>query len=177
VDPLTRTRRGTHPDMTRLRSSRALTQDKTPNAMHASELVARIGGGDKSNNQLDDDGERGRGSGRKRQRQQQHGRALAVNFGKMANDDEGTTEATTFAPRQRPIARRPNRASGTAATRHPKLRRCQPAADPIARRGHPCRAFFFGTIRYGKVKGRRYRRKKNIFCAGWRARLRIMETV
>ena len=36
---------------------------------------------------------------------------------------------------------------------------CQPAADPIARRGHPHRAFFFGTIRYGKVKGRRYRRK------------------
>ena len=65
--------------------------------MHASELVARIGGGDKSNNQLDDDGERGWGSGRKRQRQQQHGRALAVDFGNMANDDEGTTEATVEA--------------------------------------------------------------------------------
>ncbi len=72
--------------MTRMRSSQALTQDKTPTATRASESAARIGRTDKSNNQLDDDGERGWGSGRKQHRQQQHGRATAVNFGKMADD-------------------------------------------------------------------------------------------
>jgi len=53
-------------------SSRVLTQDETPTATRASESAARIGELDKSNNQLDDEGE---GSGRKQQRQQQHGRA------------------------------------------------------------------------------------------------------
>ena len=48
--------------------------------MRASELAALIGGMDKSNNQLEDDSERGRGSGRKRQWQQQHGRAPAVDL-------------------------------------------------------------------------------------------------
>ena len=57
---------------------RARRQDETPNATRASESAARISGTDKSNNQLDDDGERGLGSGRKRPRQQQHGQAPAV---------------------------------------------------------------------------------------------------
>ena len=48
-----------------MRSSQARTQV-------ASESAARIGGTDKSINQLDDEGERGRSSGRKRQRQPQH---------------------------------------------------------------------------------------------------------
>jgi len=112
-----------------MRINQASTQDETPTAMHALESAARIGGTDKSNNQLDDDGERGRGSGRKQQRQQQHAWALAIDFGKMADNDEGTTEATMFTPRQRHVARRPNRVLGTTATQCPKLRRCQLAAD------------------------------------------------
>ena len=142
---MTRTRRRMRSHMTRMRINQASTQDETPTAMHALESAARIGGTDKSNNQLDDDGERGLGSGRKRQRQQQHGQAPTVDFGNMADDDEGTTEAHTFTPRQRPVTRRPNRASGTAATRHPKSWRRQPAADPIARRGHRRCAFIFGV--------------------------------
>jgi hypothetical protein len=55
-----------------MRSRRARTQDEIPTAMLAWKSVARIGGTDKSNNQLDNDGERGRASGQKRQRQQQH---------------------------------------------------------------------------------------------------------
>ena len=65
---------------TRMRSSRARTQNKTLTATCALESAAPIGRTDKSNYQLEDDGERGRDSGRKRQRQQQHGRAPAVNF-------------------------------------------------------------------------------------------------
>ena len=65
---------------TRMRSSRARTQYKTLTATCALESAAPIGRIDKSNYQLEDDGERGRDSGRKRQRQQQHGRAPAVNF-------------------------------------------------------------------------------------------------
>ena len=61
-------------------SSRARTQDKTSTATGASESAALIGGEDKSNSQLYDDGERGRGSGRKRQRQQQHERAPVVDL-------------------------------------------------------------------------------------------------
>jgi len=50
---------------------RARRQDETPTTMRALESVARIGGTDKSNNQLDDDSERGRGSSQKQPRQQQ----------------------------------------------------------------------------------------------------------
>ena len=50
---------------------RARRQDETPTATRALESVARICGTDKSNNQLDDGGERGQGSGRKQPRQQQ----------------------------------------------------------------------------------------------------------
>ena len=53
------------------KARRARRQDETPTATRALESVARIGGTDKSNNQLDDGGERGRGSGRKQPRQQQ----------------------------------------------------------------------------------------------------------
>ena len=99
----------------RRRSSQALTQDKTLTTTRALESAARIGGTYKSNNKLDDDGKRGCGSGRKQLQQQQHGWATTVNFSKMTNDNEGTTEATTFTPRKRPIARWPNRVLGTAA--------------------------------------------------------------
>ena len=68
---------------TRMRSSRARTQNKTLTATCALESAAPIGRTDKSNYQLEDDGERGRDSGRKRQRKQQHGRAPAVDLRRL----------------------------------------------------------------------------------------------
>ena len=136
-------RQGTCSGMMRRRSSQALTQDKTLTTTRALESAARIGGTYKSNNKLDDDGKRGCGSGRKQLQQQQHGWTTTVYFSKMTNDNKGTMEATTFAPRQRPGARRPSRTAGTTATRLPKLRRRQPpATGPIAWQGH-CRRLFF----------------------------------
>jgi hypothetical protein len=96
---------------------RARRQDETPTTTRTSELAARISGTDKSNNQLDDDSERGRGSGRKLPRQQQRGRAPTIDFGLK-------WPTTTKGQRRRP--RSPaNCASGTAPTRRTKSRRCQ----------------------------------------------------
>jgi hypothetical protein len=63
-----------------MHSSRAQTQNKTPTVTRELESATRIGGTDKSKNQLDDDGKRGWGSGQKRHWQQQHGRAPAVDL-------------------------------------------------------------------------------------------------
>jgi hypothetical protein len=63
-----------------MHSSRAQTQNKTPTVTRELESATRIGGTDKSKNQLDDKGKRGWGSGRKRHWQQQHGRAPAVDL-------------------------------------------------------------------------------------------------
>jgi hypothetical protein len=61
-----------------MHSSRAQTQNKTPTVTRELESAIRIGGTDKSKNQLDDDGKRGWGSGRKRH--WQHLRLICVVF-------------------------------------------------------------------------------------------------